>query len=150
LAANDPINCLLATEINEAFLPSQKFSLRIAGNAKSEFYPIPSLRKMKLRATAASSAIIALTLVSRGADVQAFAPVGLVSAAQVEPRSSFMASPNKAEARRGSPTSLAMKGNLVDRFVRVFNANLNKIVSGLEDPEKVIVQAVDDMQVSYV
>ena len=39
-------------------------------------------------------------------------------------------------------TSLAMGGgNLVDRFVRVINANINKFVSGLEDPEKVILQA---------
>ena len=47
-------------------------------------------------------------------------------------------------------SSLAMKGNLVDRFIRVFNANINKVVSGLEDPEKVIVQAVEDMQVSKI
>jgi len=43
-----------------------------------------------------------------------------------------------------------MRGNLLDRFARVFNANMNKIVSGLEDPEKVIIQAVDDMQADLV
>ena len=46
-----------------------------------------------------------------------------------------------------STTALSMQGNLFDRFVRVFNANANKVVSRLEDPENVIIQAVDDMQV---
>jgi hypothetical protein len=109
-----------------------------------------TIQKMKLCATAASSAILALVLVSHGSDVQAFAPVGPVSAAQTGTKTSFATSRNVAEAHRRTSTSLAMKGNLVDRFVRVFNANINKIVSGLEDPEKVIVQAVDDMQVSNV
>ena len=47
-----------------------------------------------------------------------------------------------------SSTTLAMQGNFFERFYRVFNANANKIISTLEDPEKVITQAVDDMQVS--
>jgi len=50
-----------------------------------------------------------------------------------------------------STTSLSMmagNGNLVDRFFRVFRSNMNKFVSSIENPEKVIVQAVDDMQVS--
>lgn len=41
-----------------------------------------------------------------------------------------------------------MKGgdNLFDRFVRVAKANVNKVISGMEDPEKVLDQALDEMQ----
>lgn len=48
-------------------------------------------------------------------------------------------------------TSLSMvgNGNLFDRFARVMKSNINKFVSSIENPEKVIVQAVDDMQVRF-
>jgi len=36
--------------------------------------------------------------------------------------------------------------NLFDRFVRVAKSNVNKVISGLEDPEKVLDQAVEEMQ----
>ncbi|CAN8072787.1 unnamed protein product [Agarophyton chilense] len=36
--------------------------------------------------------------------------------------------------------------NLIDRFFRVVRANLNQVVSGMEDPEKVLKQTVTDMQ----
>jgi len=50
---------------------------------------------------------------------------------------------------RASTTSLSMSsGNLLDRFFRVARSNLNKFVASIENPEKVIVQAVEDMQVS--
>ena len=51
----------------------------------------------------------------------------------------------------GTGTSLSMmggNGNLFDRFSRVLRSNINKLVSSIENPEKVIVQAVDDMQVN--
>lgn len=41
------------------------------------------------------------------------------------------------------------QGNPVDRFFRVLRSNGNKLVSNMEDPEKVIVQAVSDMQVCW-
>lgn len=44
--------------------------------------------------------------------------------------------------------SMVNNGNLFDRFTRVVKSNINKFVSSIENPEKVIVQAVDDMQVS--
>lgn len=44
--------------------------------------------------------------------------------------------------RRGT----AIEMNLFDRFFRVVRANLNQVVSGLEDPEKVLNQTVTDMQ----
>merc|ERR1712232_830446 len=68
---------------------------------------------------------------------------------RVQSKSSFVSSPRIA-VPYSTTTSLAMRGNLLDRFARVFNANMNKIVSGLEDPEKVIIQAVDDMQADLV
>lgn len=36
--------------------------------------------------------------------------------------------------------------NLGDRFMRVAKANLNSLLSKVEDPEKVLEQAVEDMQ----
>ena len=45
-----------------------------------------------------------------------------------------------------STTSLQM--NLFDRFSRVAKSNLNNILQNLEDPEKIMNQALEDMQVS--
>lgn len=36
--------------------------------------------------------------------------------------------------------------NLADRFLRVVRANVNKVVTGMEDPEKILDQTVSDMQ----
>ena len=36
--------------------------------------------------------------------------------------------------------------NIADRFFRVVKSNVNSVLSGLEDPEKVLDQAMDDMQ----
>jgi hypothetical protein len=38
--------------------------------------------------------------------------------------------------------------NLFDRFTRVVNSNLNNILKSLEDPEKIMNQALEDMQVN--
>lgn len=38
------------------------------------------------------------------------------------------------------------EGNLFDRFVRVAQANVNNVLQGMEDPEKVLDQAVNEMQ----
>jgi hypothetical protein len=37
--------------------------------------------------------------------------------------------------------------NLFDRFQRVAKANLNNVLKTLEDPEKIMTQALEDMQV---
>jgi len=47
---------------------------------------------------------------------------------------------------RSSNTALQM--NLFDRFSRVAKSNLNNILKNLEDPEKIMNQALEDMQVS--
>lgn len=36
--------------------------------------------------------------------------------------------------------------NLLDRFARVFKSNINNVLQKMEDPEKVINQAIEDMQ----
>ena len=36
--------------------------------------------------------------------------------------------------------------NLADRFFRVVKANINSVIQNLEDPEKILEQAVEDMQ----
>lgn len=45
------------------------------------------------------------------------------------------------------PTSTSLQMNLFDRFARVAKANVNNILKTLEDPEKIMSQAVEDMQV---
>lgn len=54
--------------------------------------------------------------------------------------------PRASSSRRASSTALQM--NLFDRFSRVAKANLNNILQNLEDPEKIMTQALEDMQVS--
>jgi PspA/IM30 family len=44
---------------------------------------------------------------------------------------------------------VVLRMNLFDRFTRVAKANLNNILKSLEDPEKIMSQALEDMQVSY-
>jgi phage shock protein A len=50
---------------------------------------------------------------------------------------------------RSTSTTLQMS-NLFDRFSRVAKSNLNNILKNLEDPEKIMSQALEDMQVSLV
>ena len=40
--------------------------------------------------------------------------------------------------------------NLFDRFARVAKSNLNELANKLEDPEKIMDQAIEEMQVSSV
>ena len=42
--------------------------------------------------------------------------------------------------------SSALSMNLVNRFMKVVTSNVNSIISSLEDPEKILDQAVEDMQ----
>jgi len=50
------------------------------------------------------------------------------------------------EPRQGRGTRIITEANLFGRFVRVVKSYANTIVTGLEDPEKVLDQAVNDMQ----
>ena len=40
--------------------------------------------------------------------------------------------------------------NIADRFFRVVKSNVNNLLSNMEDPEKVLDQAMDDMQKDLV
>lgn len=46
--------------------------------------------------------------------------------------------------------STELKMNLFDRFQRVAKANINSVLKSLEDPEKILNQAVEDMQVRKI
>lgn len=46
-----------------------------------------------------------------------------------------------------SPSSTSLSMGLFDRFTRVAKSNLNNILKYLEDPEKIMSQALEDMQV---
>jgi phage shock protein A len=49
-----------------------------------------------------------------------------------------------------SASATALNANLFDRFTRVVNANLNNVLKTFEDPEKVMMQALEDMQSDLV
>ena len=51
---------------------------------------------------------------------------------------------HSAQPRLSRASSLQM--NIFDRFTRVITSNINSVLKGLEDPEKVLDQAVNDMQ----
>lgn len=70
----------------------------------------------------------------------------LALATAFAPSSSFMGRSKVIAAPRTS-TSTALQMNLFDRFQRVAKANLNNILQNLEDPEKIMSQALEDMQV---
>ncbi len=45
--------------------------------------------------------------------------------------------------------SSSLNMNLFDRFQRVAKSNINNVLKSMEDPEKMLNQAVEDMQVSW-
>mmetsp|Transcript_14856 Transcript_14856/g.14763 ORF Transcript_14856/g.14763 Transcript_14856/m.14763 type:complete len:125 (+) Transcript_14856:71-445(+) len=51
-------------------------------------------------------------------------------------------------ARRTINSNVVLHMNLFDRFARVAKSNLNNIANKLEDPEKIMEQALEEMQVS--
>ena len=53
----------------------------------------------------------------------------------------------QSSSYRSTPSSTMLHMNLFDRFQRVAKSNLNNILKNLEDPEKIMNQAVEDMQV---
>mmetsp|Transcript_22984 Transcript_22984/g.34984 ORF Transcript_22984/g.34984 Transcript_22984/m.34984 type:complete len:304 (-) Transcript_22984:1023-1934(-) len=51
---------------------------------------------------------------------------------------------------RSTSTSTALSMNLFDRFQRVAKSNINNVLKSLEDPEKIMTQALEDMQTDLV
>lgn len=85
---------------------------------------------------------------------QAFSPsnagVFAVRNAPVSASSSFCPSlrqrqSDSAHPRRGDTVAVSM--NLGERFVRLVKANVNELLTKNEDPEKMLNQIVEDMQV---
>jgi hypothetical protein len=77
-----------------------------------------------------------LLLLTAAKSSAAFCPSSIGSSAFV---------PVRTHHRATSTSALQM--NLFDRFSRVARSNLNNILKNLEDPEKLLNQAVEDMQV---
>jgi len=63
-------------------------------------------------------------------------------------RHTQISAPAAANSRQSSTTSLSM--NLFDRFTRVAKSNINSVLKTLEDPEKIMNQALEDMQTDLV
>jgi phage shock protein A len=81
------------------------------------------------------------------------APISHLSAKTATTTSSFpiqqpVGSRSSSTSSKTTATSLYMGngGNFVERLFRVLNSNLNSAVSSIENPEKISVQAVTDMQ----
>jgi hypothetical protein len=80
---------------------------------------------------------------------EAFAPSGSCSFVQKQTVASSNLHHDFAprHTRSTSNRSSELNMNLFDRFQRVAKANLNNVLKNLEDPEKILNQAVEDMQV---
>lgn len=74
--------------------------------------------------------------------VNGFLPSSLLVPQQVGRLSQSSSSTSSRYSRKRG----VVEANLADRFFRVVKANVNNIITKLEDPEKVLEQAVDDMQ----
>lgn len=89
--------------------------------------------------------ITSLTIAALVAQSQAFAPSGSSSFVQKRSLKSYAAGHlSSTNNQKSSSSSLSM--NLFDRFTRVVKSNANSVLKGLEDPEKILNQAVEDMQ----
>lgn len=58
--------------------------------------------------------------------------------------------PAAQNSRSQARTARSAGENLFERFARVAKANVNQVLQGMEDPEKVLDQAVDDMQADLI
>jgi len=81
------------------------------------------------------------------ASSEAFTPVVVGSKSSFIPQNNVVATP---VSPRSSSSSTALNMNLFDRFSRVAKSNLNNILKNLEDPEKIMSQALEDMQVRVI
>jgi hypothetical protein len=72
----------------------------------------------------------------------------------VGPQFQKSAAANHYAARRTrtapSSSNVILHANLFDRFARVAKSNLNNLAGKLEDPEKIMEQALEEMQVSSI
>lgn len=90
-----------------------------------------------------SAALLALT-----ASSQAFVSPAFVAPSHTLPATFTHGSNLMRSTSSRSVSSTALQMNLFDRFVRVTKANIDGALKKLEDPEKIMNQALEDMQVS--
>jgi hypothetical protein len=95
---------------------------------------------------------VLVMLLAASSSVESFAPVtGSGATVKAAVPSSFTG--NQVALHYGTEAKrslLYMKSdNIFERVVRVAKANINNALKNLEDPEKVMTQALKDMQVSF-
>ena len=61
----------------------------------------------------------------------------------------ILSSDTRVSKIRTMTSTTALSMNLFDRFARVAKANLNNVLKSLEEPEKILNQAIEDMQVRF-
>ena len=78
-----------------------------------------------------------LFLLASSATTNAYVPNNVIGSSAFVQRSRMTSS---------SRSTSALSMNLFDRFARVAKSNINSVLQNLEDPEKIMNQAVEDMQ----
>jgi len=96
------------------------------------------MMKLTVHSLAYSTMALAAIGSSMTGIAEAFAPIH-------HPSSARLTMPSHISSHR-SASSTALQANLLDRFFRVSKANANSILQRLEDPEKIMDQALEDMQ----
>jgi hypothetical protein len=100
----------------------------------------------------ALACFLALSAANNPSLVSAFVPSHRVGASSsfVHRTTAATAPPAFSQNSAYAPatsSSTVLHMNLFDRFTRVVNSNLNNVLKNLEDPEKIMTQALEDMQV---
>jgi PspA/IM30 family len=96
---------------------------------------------------------ISIVAVAAASNMVSVVTAFTASSSRVESRRSLLQKPQQAAGLAtfsyggSSSSSTALHMNLFDRFQRVAKANLNNVLQSLEDPEKIMTQALEDMQV---
>jgi hypothetical protein len=93
-----------------------------------------------------TTTIVALTMIATTTTL-----VNAFSITTTKSRSTFLGRCNNIynlPNQNSHTKDTALYMNLFDRFTRVAKSNLNNILQILEDPEKIMTQALEDMQVS--
>lgn len=93
-----------------------------------------------------TAAIIALL----GQQTNAFAPSGSCTFVRKNTIGTTTATTTSANVRPRTGSSSSLNMNLFDRFQRVAKSNINNVLKSMEDPEKLLNQAVEDMQADLV
>lgn len=76
--------------------------------------------------------------------------LALIASSDAFAPSSFTPASSVKSSMRHVNNGSALQMNLFDRFSRVAKASLNDVLKKVEDPEKILNQAVEDMQVSII